>query len=61
MLYRHVFDKISTEFCGILYVFVNFTDLPEFCGSTTVRNMRSPETVYVVRLKFYNLQLSVDT
>ena len=24
MLYRHVFDKISTEFCGILRVFVNF-------------------------------------
>ena len=25
MLYRHVFDKISTEFRGILRVFVNFT------------------------------------
>ena len=24
MLYRHVFDKISTEFCGIFRVFVNF-------------------------------------
>ena len=27
MLYRHVFDKISTEFCGILRVFVNFAAL----------------------------------
>ena len=25
MLYRHVFDEISTEFRGILRVFVNFT------------------------------------
>ena len=24
LLYRHVFDKISTEFRGILGVFVNF-------------------------------------
>ena len=27
MLYRHVFDKISTEFRGILGVFVNFAAL----------------------------------
>ena len=40
MLYRHVFDKISTEFCGILCVFVDFADLPEFRGSA--RNIRSP-------------------
>ena len=24
MLYRHVFDKVSTEFCGIVRVFGNF-------------------------------------
>ena len=24
MLYRHVFGTISSEFCGILHVFVNF-------------------------------------
>ena len=24
MLYRHVFDKISTEFRGVFHVFVNF-------------------------------------
>ena len=35
MLYRHVFDKISTEFRGIFRVFVNFADLPEFRGSVT--------------------------
>ena len=27
MLYRHVFDKISNAFRGILRVFVNFTAL----------------------------------
>ena len=27
MLYRHVIDRISTEFCGILGVFVNFAAL----------------------------------
>ena len=27
MLYRHVFDKISTEFHSILRVFVNFVAL----------------------------------
>ena len=29
MLYRHVFDKISTKFCNIFRVFVNFAG---FCG-----------------------------
>ena len=42
MLYRHVFDKISTEFCSIFCVFVNLADLPEFHGSATARNIRSP-------------------
>ena len=41
MLYGHVFDKISTAFRGILRVFVNFADLPEFRGSATTRNIRS--------------------
>ena len=47
MLYRHVFDKISGEFHGILRVFVNlrdFADLPEFCGSASLLNIRSPGT-----------------
>ena len=45
MLYRHVFDKIFTEFRGILGVVVNFagfSDLPEFRGSATTRNIRIP-------------------
>ena len=50
MLYRHVFDKISTEFHGILRVFVNFADLPEFRGSATARNIRSPENATKVVL-----------
>ena len=30
MLYRHVFDKIPTEFRGIFRVFVNFTGFRGF-------------------------------
>ena len=33
MLYRHAFDKISTKFCSILRVFVNFAG---FCGFTWI-------------------------
>ena len=33
----YLFSKIST-----VCIFVNFADLPEFCGSATVRNSRSP-------------------
>ena len=38
MLYRHVFDKISTEFRGILRVFVNFAALQrrEISGALTM-------------------------
>ena len=43
MLYRHVFDKISTEFHGIFRVFVNFADLPEFCGFASTQNIRIPD------------------
>ena len=43
MLYRQVFDKISTEFRGILRAFVNFADLPEFHAFATARNTTSPE------------------
>ena len=45
MLYRHVFEKISTEFHGILRAFVNFVDLhvPEFHSFATVRNITIPE------------------
>ena len=30
MMYRHVFDMISREFCGILHVFVNFAGFRGF-------------------------------
>ena len=45
MLYRHVFDKISTEFRGILRAFVNFADLhePEFHSFATAPNIAIPE------------------
>ena len=43
MLYRHVFDKISTEFCSSLRAFVNFADLPEFHRFMTAQNITSPE------------------
>ena len=43
MLYRHVFDKISTEFRGIFCVFVSFADLPEFHIAAIARNIKSPE------------------
>ena len=46
MLYRHVFDKISTEFRSIFRVFVNFADLPEFHGS---QNIRSPAVKKLVK------------
>ena len=43
MLYRHISQKISTKFCGILRALVSFTDLPELHGFTTARNITSPE------------------
>ena len=41
MLYIHVFDKISTEFRGILPVFVNFAALQrrEISGALTTKNL----------------------
>ena len=48
MLYRHVFDKISSAFHGILHVFVNFVGfrrLPEFRSSTIAQNIRSPDSL----------------
>ena len=38
MLYRHVFDKISTEFRSTY-----FACFCEFRGSATARNIRSPD------------------
>ena len=47
MLYRHVFDKISTEFCGILHVLMS-------------RNIRSPdyELRHIYKLATKNLHLA---
>ena len=45
MLYRHVFGRTSSEFCGISRVFVNFVDTPEFRCSAAAQNIRSPEEV----------------
>ena len=39
MLYRHVRDKISTEFHSIMPAFVNCADLPEFHGFATTQNV----------------------
>ena len=39
MLYRHVRDKISTEFYSIMRAFVNFAHLPEFHGFATAGNV----------------------
>ena len=39
MLYRHVRDKISTEFHSIMRAFVNFAHLPEFHGFATAGNV----------------------
>ena len=49
MSYRHVFDKISSKLGGILQVFVDFADLPEFHGTMTALNIRSPDnTSYIM-------------
>ena len=56
MLYRHVFDKISTEFLGILRAFVNLEDVPEFLGFATTQNITSPELRH---LQYTNWQLKI--
>ena len=64
MLYRHVFDKISTEFRGILHAFVNLEDLPEFLGFATTQNITSPElhhlqyTKWQLRICIWRLYVS---
>ena len=42
MFCRHVFGNISGEFRGISRFFGNFAEIPEFGGSATARNIRSP-------------------
>ena len=66
MLYRHVFDKISTEFCSIFCVFVNLADLPEFHGSATaqeeeeeallISGMKTAQRLYKIKRANYTYQ-----
>ena len=51
MLYRHVFDKISTEFRGILRVFVNFVALRPREISEALSLWAAPFTLYKVATK----------
>ena len=64
MLYRHVFDKISTEFCSILCAFENFSDLPEFHGFATAQNITIHELRHFHhtdwRLKIFIWQLYIS-
>ena len=55
MLYRHVFDKISTEFRGILRVFVNFAALRrrEISEALTMSCV-----IYIYKLATENLHLA---
>ena len=43
MFCRHVFGNISGGFHDILRFLGNFAEIPEFGGSATARNIRSPE------------------
>ena len=66
MLYRHVFDKISSAFHGILHVFVNFVEfrrLPEFRSSTIAQNIRSPDslTMQIQLVYIFNNPKSIST
>ena len=42
MFCRHVFGNISGGFRGISRFLGNFAEIPEFRGSATARNIRSP-------------------
>ena len=48
MMYQHVFDVISSKFCSVSHVFVNFAGLPEFRSPVTTLNIRSPDTMSCV-------------
>ena len=57
MLYRHVFDKISTEFRGILLVFVNFAalrrrEIPEALTTSCIIYTNLRPKIYIWRLHF---------
>ena len=54
MLYRHVFDKISTEFLGIFRVFVNFAaaQLREISEALHKSSINPPEKMRGRRSNF---------
>ena len=57
MLYRHVFDKISTEFRGILRVFVNFAalrwrEISEALTTSSIIYTNWRLKIYIWRLHF---------
>ena len=57
MLYRHVFGKISTEFRGILLVFVNFAalrqrEIPEALTTSCIIYTNWRLKIYIWRLHF---------
>ena len=57
MLYRYVFDKISTEFRGILLVFVNFAalrrrEIPEALTTSCIIYTNWRPKIYIWRLHF---------
>ena len=53
MLYWHVFDKISSEFCGISYVFVNFAAPRPFLISEALILWAASFTLYKLTTKIY--------
>ena len=55
MLYRHVFDKISTEFRGISRVFVNFAPLLLLKISEALYLSAASFTFYKLATKNLNL------
>ena len=60
MFYRHVFGNISGGFRGIsrfLGISRDFAEIPEFHGSATTRNIRSPVKMY--QGVFQSMQLYV--
>ena len=53
MFCRHVFGNISGGFrgiSGILGNFAGFAEIPEFCGSATTRNIRSPDKWHLLKM-----------
>ena len=68
MFCRHVFGNISGGFRGILRFLVDFAvfrvfwgisrgfaEIPEFRGSTTTRNIRSPDIITTVFASAYQM------